>query len=296
MSFFRYPGGKKKLRDVICDRIKSMVSRCPVDVEYREPFFGGGGIGIDLISGGHVKKAWINDKDAGVACLWTAVARYPEELKKMVMGFKPSIRAFDRIVVFLTKEHPDWEDADSVRKFGFSKMAIHQISYSGLGLKSGGPLGGREVDTDGRQKSKYPIDCRWSPKYICKKIDEMSRVLGSISVDGCTDYDFGEVISDDSRVSVLYLDPPYYDKGAALYHESFSEEDHIRLAELLRTTRHLWLLSYDDCQEVRGLYDWADITIVKSVNYSITANKVVAETKRVSRWKNEVLISPKGIA
>jgi len=43
---------------------------------------------------------------------------------------------------------------------GFKKLAIHQISYSGLGTKSGGPLGGKS------QESIYKIDCRWSPKHI----------------------------------------------------------------------------------------------------------------------------------
>ena len=63
---------------------------------------------------------------------------------------------------------------------GFKKLAIHQTSYSGLGTKSGGPLGGAE------QKSRYKIDCRWSPEYICKKVDKLHDLFAAIEVrDNC---------------------------------------------------------------------------------------------------------------
>ena len=285
----RYPGGKRKLRKLICDKMGLLISQSSCDVEYAEPFFGGGDIGTTLIKDGKIKKAKINDKDSGVACLWTCVACYPEEMKKRVMEYVPRVEDFYSITGFLQNESPDLEDANSILDFGFSKMVIHQISYSGLGLKSGGPLGGRD------QKSKYKIDCRWSPEYICNKIDEMHKLLRSVGVHECSSKDFSVIIGDDSCESVLYLDPPYYDKGSDLYHESFTEEDHIRLANCLKATKHKWLLSYDDCSEVRGLYDWANIETVDRVNYSITSKKVSEEGKRESRWKNEVLIYPKGI-
>ena len=56
-------------------------------------------------------------------------------------------------------------------RFGFMKIAVHQLSYSGLGLRSGGPLGGRS------QASPYKIDCRWSPEYIYKKMMATRDIL-----------------------------------------------------------------------------------------------------------------------
>ena len=75
---------------------------------------------------------------------------------------------------------------------GFKKLAVHQTSYSGLGTKSGGPLGGAE------QKSEYTIDCRWSPNYICKKVDRLHDLFAAIEVhgNGCTNLDFADVIPD----------------------------------------------------------------------------------------------------
>ena len=170
---------------------------------------------------------------------------------------------------------------------GFKKLAIHQISYSGLGTKSGGPLGGAE------QKSQYKIDCRWSPEYICKKVDKLHDLFAAIEVRGncCTNLDFADVIEDTDCCSLLYLDPPYYVKGNDLYQHGFTVEDHERLANALRNTEHAWVLSYDDCREVRQLYKWANVEPLR-VNYSITAMKDKDTGERLSRTKTELLICP----
>ena len=72
----------------------------------------------------------------------------------------------------------------------------------------------------------------------------------------------------------------YYEKGNDLYQFGFSERDHVRLSEALKSTDHEWLLSYDDCQNVRDLYSWAKIKSV-NVNYSIKG----------SREKKELIIT-----
>src|ERR1035437_9792748 len=106
MSFFRYPGGKKKIKDVIIHKIASLMTE---DItEYREPFFGGGSIGIEFLTKCHdslfnkVRSVWINDFDVGVACLWTAVIRYPLELKEKIKAFVPSTSNFYEFKEFLT--------------------------------------------------------------------------------------------------------------------------------------------------------------------------------------------------
>jgi DNA adenine methylase len=58
----------------------------------------------------------------------------------------------------------------------------------------------------------------------------------------------------------MYLDPPYYhaDQKRA-YTKSFNEKDHVRLAKALQKTPYLFCLSYDNCDEIRNLYSWANI-------------------------------------
>lgn len=126
--------------------------------------------------------------------------------------FVPSIEAFDKFKEELTNKDPVLDSDVKKANYGFKKLAIHQISYSGLGTKSGGPLGGRE------QKSDYKIDCRWSPDYICKKVDLLHERFSKLSVRNniCTNLDFSKIIEDDKHSAIIYLDPPYYDKGQDL--------------------------------------------------------------------------------
>lgn len=283
--FFRYPGGKSKLRNQIVKKLNEIANN--EELEYREAFFGGGSIGTLMLGNPNIKTIWINDFDLGIASLWTTVIRNPSLLKEHVLNFKPSVEIFDQYKKELTSAPPKLISDIEIAEYGFKKLAIHQISYSGLGTKSGGPLGGRD------QKSNYKIDCRWSPHYICKKIDTLNQTFSKFSFrnNECTNLDFSELINDDSKKAILYLDPPYYVKGNDLYQHGFTQEDHIRLADCLKKTKHRWVLSYDDCREIRNLYSWADIQVIDGVSYTITATKDKETGERKSRSKPELLIS-----
>jgi DNA adenine methylase len=165
---------------------------------------------------------------------------------------------------------------------GFKQLALNRISFSGLGTMSGGPLGGRE------QKSKSTIGSRWNPERLCGDLASIqARWTGEylplqIHASCCTNFDFAELIKDETCPALLYLDPPYFIEGNKLYQCGFSRDDHERLASLLRETPYAWVLSYDDCSEIRELYRWAGIERIDDVQYSITG----------SRKKSELLIHP----
>jgi DNA adenine methylase len=175
-------------------------------------------------------------------------------------------------------------DATSLVDLGFKKLVIHQCSYSGLGTKSGGPLGGAE------QKSKYPVDSRWSAGYLCSGVDRVHELLGRVRV---THLDFEELVKATGSC-LLYPDPPYYDKGNDLYQCGFTEEDHVRLRDALCDTEHAWVLSYDKHERVEELYrGFADLEEIR-VNYSITAPK--EGDKRKPSSKPEYLITPRWLS
>ena len=262
MSFFRYPGGKNKLKDNIITKLSIKKG-----LQYREPFFGGGSIGLQLLSDELIDDIWINDKDVGISCLWTSVILFHEELKERIQNFTPSINNFYTIKDELLKLDFMPKNIFSCIDIGFKKLAIHQISYSGLGVKSGGPLGGV------KQKSKYKINCRWSPKYLCRKIDYYNSKFKNarMSRGFCSNLDFQTIIEDDCP-AILYIDPPYFHKGNELYQCGFTIQDHVRLCRLLMKSKHHWVLSYDDCLAIRKMYDWANIEII-STNYTIKQRK-----------------------
>ena len=74
--------------------------------------------------------------------------------------------------------------------------------------------------------------------------------------------DFSEIIDmqKTGEKVLMYLDPPYYhaDQKRA-YTQPFETQDHIRLAEQLANTPYMFCLSYDDCEEIRELYKWANL-------------------------------------
>lgn len=246
MSFFRYPGGKSKLKDQIIRRLIDLAGRD--EIEYREPFWGSGSIGMDIINcNRNVFSIWINDKDPGISSLWTSVIKNPEHLKALVKGFKPSPGAFLEYRDILINNTAATSD---VVEIGFMKLVVHQLSYSGVGTKSGSPNGGKH------QQNKYKIDSRWSQSSICRKIDNIHGKFSKLYIPNeiCTNYDFEPLLSEYKKNCVVYIDPPQYKKGNSMYQYGFSIEDHHRLAESLRNTKNRWLLSYDNCDEIRNLY------------------------------------------
>ncbi len=263
-SLFRYPGGKAKLLPQIRQRLAARIN-CD-ELEYREPFFGGGAVGIAYMAANPAnRKVWINDKDVGIACLWTSVIRYPAMLKSLIQRFNPSIDCFHAFKEELKENHSMPKQTRKIVQYGFKKLAIHRMSYSGLGTMSGGPLGGRD-----QRDVKNGIDSRWRPSNLCKKIDDLHELFSRFEIreNACTHYDAIDLIECKASEAILYLDPPYWLEGPNLYQHSFSLNDHVRLSDALRDTEHQWLLSYDDCDEIRKLYHWAEIEKV-NIKYSV---------------------------
>jgi len=260
----RYPGGKSKLARPILERLNTN----HVIDEYREPFFGGGAIGLRVMATSNA-NCWFNDLDPTVYALWHAVAHHPIELKQAVRDFKPSVDEFRRIKSDFLTEAPD--PARTIVRVACDKLALQCMSFSGLGVKSHGPRGGWAQRDSG-------IASHWSAESICSRIDYISPHFARARV---TNLDFELMLSDDGRGSI-YPDPPYCGAGPELYQHSFSPADHLRLRNLLRYTGHNWLLSYDDCPAVRELYSFASIEEVE-VTYSVSK----------SRRTRELLISPR---
>lgn len=237
MNFFRYPGGKSKLKNVIVPLIEKIMSAQNIhETSYIEPFFGGGSIGLNVLDSGF-KDYWFNDYDIHIAELWKCAFSQTDGFKDLIASYIPKYEDFDAFKSdLLNNQTPSVELA-------FKKLAIHQISYSGLGVKAGGPIGGKS------QESKYKIDCRWNGKNILKKIDALRGYCPKI-----TSLPFGDVIRQANESSFMYIDPPYYEMGGQLYQHGMSNSQHEELCDLLKSSPAKWLLSYDDTPVIRDLY------------------------------------------
>lgn len=281
-AIIRYPGSKAKLVPQIVETLPDEfhAARNPLfrghrDIEYREPFFGSGAMGLEVIANiRRQSRVWINDIDPGMFSVWMAVVHHRQELERLVAEFTPTVDAFYQL------KESDGDITGDVARDALNKIALHRMSYSGFGAMSGSPLGGKN------QSSDYTVGCRWSVGAIISAVRRAYSILAPFKERlRITNLHFRDLITDADESCLIYLDPPYYVKGGQLYAHNMSHDEHVELAALLHDTEADWRLSYDDCPEVRSLYEWATFTELE-VKYT----NALAKT---SRPKNrELLISP----
>jgi len=89
----------------------------------------------------------------------------------------------------------------------------------------------------------------------------------------------------DRPTTLFYIDPPFYGT-AQPYACTFDAADHARLAESLAAVKGAWLLSYNDCKEVRRLYRGRSI-ISLDVDYLMGCNSSTGGYRQA----HELLIS-----
>ena len=109
-----------------------------------------------------------------------------------------------------------------------------------------------------------------------------------------TSLDFEKIIEEAPDNSFLFIDPPYFNADQEkFYAYSFKKDDHFRLSKILKKHKNKFkfLLTYDDSQEVRELYDWAHAMHEKQWNYTInrTDDQKNGTSKKGARYKGHEL-------
>lgn len=255
MGAFRYPGAKSKIAEQIVRAFPSsfrdgpLFGRARYPLDYREPFFGAGGIGLKVIASlppqSHV---WINDADHGIANYWRAVVSSPDELRALIQACQPTVPRYRECLAQAA------DPALNVVESAFATLFVHQCSYSGLGKMAGSPIGGWKQE-EGETPKRYDVSCRWKPKKLLADITHWHRVFQAHHM-RVTCGDFAEVFAEVQHpaTTFFYCDPPYVQRGPVLYSQSMTPADHARLAAQLHALRSPWVLSYDDDPLVRQLY------------------------------------------
>ena len=83
-------------------------------------------------------------------------------------------------------------------------------------------------------------------------IKELENRLANVVIEN---QDFETLIKHYDRVdSFFYADPPYF-STEDMYEVGFGWDDHVRLRDTLKGIKGKFLLSYNDCPEIRGLYE-----------------------------------------
>lgn len=281
ISLIRYPGSKAKLSGEILGHfpwgLRSELGAATRPVEYREPFFGAGAVGFNVFKFiDRNTPVWINDADPAMVALWSTVRKSPADLMAKVEAFVPTADAFYKF-----KDEDGRADLPAAES-ALRKLALHRMSFSGMGAMAGGPIGGRFQENE-----KYTVDCRWNAQHIKQEVAKSHRLMRSLVNLRITCGDFAPLVDGAPAGCFIYLDPPYYEKGPELYKHSMTDADHVRLASSLSASRCRWLLSYDDHPRVRELYDGCEF---RDLHVTYTTARSRADERPKNR---EVVILPR---
>ncbi len=262
MGFYtplRYPGGKRKLFPFIKELLsENNLTSC----HYIEPYAGGAGLALSLLFQKHASHIHVNDLNVSIYSFWHAVLNQTEEFCQKIANTPVTIEEWYRQKEIQTHA----KDLVESIELAFSTFFLNRTNRSGI-LK-GGVIGGKA------QAGKWKLDARFTKHDLIRRIQLIASQKENIhlyNIDALKFLDRIQKELDQEKV-FLYLDPPYYNKGAGLYDNFYCPDDHQEVAQYMRQVSFPWIVSYDDTPEVRKLYRGHKI-----INYSLTYTAQIKE-------------------
>ena len=273
----RYPGGKTAYAGLLSQIIK--LNKLD-NVLLVEPYAGGAGASIKLLLDGTVSRLILNDLDPSIYAFWWAVINASEKLIAMITRTPITIDEWKR-----QRDIARRKDMANLLSLGFATLYMNRCNRSGI--LNANPIGGIN------QTGRYKIGARFNKEGIIKKIKAISEKASSIEIRNSTCERLLSGLKRRKCTSnlLVYLDPPYFQKGPSLYMNHYNEEDHKNLAELILSCNFNWVLSYDCHKEIRELY--ASVPMYTSnLRYTIIgnveANEIVATRLKVPNSLNRI--------
>jgi DNA adenine methylase len=250
----RYPGGKGKLAAYI----KRIITTNRIhDGEYVEPFAGGAAIALELLFHEYVSRIHINDLSRPVYAFWHSVLNRTDELCRLIRDTPCTVDAWD-----LQKRILLQESKHDLLELGFATFFLNRTNRSGI--LNGGIIGGRD------QTGPWKINARYNAEELIFRIESIARLRSRISL---TSIDALKFLSAGSKKwsanALIYCDPPYYVKGRELYYHFYQHDDHEQIASCIvsKLTKQRWIVSYDNVQPIRDIYDGCQ-RVIYGIGYS----------------------------
>ena len=262
-SPLRYPGGKTKLYNYVR---KILEVNDLLGETYIEPFAGGAGLALKLLLNGDVRRILINDYDPAIYCFWNCVLNQTAALCELIDNSDISVDTWR-----IQKDIYEQQNADDELSLGFATLYLNRTNVSGV-IK-GGLIGGLG------QNGTYGMDARFNKVSLIKKIETVASKRDSIVLSNMDAFDFISVEHlKHYYKTFINFDPPYVNKGSQLYQNSFTENDHIRLSEMIAGCHRKWIVTYDVCPLVAELYSSfrrSELDITYSVNRTRRASEYI---------------------
>lgn len=233
-SPLRYPGGKSRA-------VKIIEKHVPYFEEYREPFVGGGSLFFYLRQKFPNKVYWINDLFEDLYLFYKHMQKNPYLVLKKVRYYKNKYEKGKELYEYLLRT----EGFDEIEKAS-AFFILNRITFSGT-TRSGG-------------YSEHSFKKRFTESSI-ERLEKIIPLMDNVKI---TNFDYEEVINASGENVFIFLDPPYFKaQKTPMYgnrgdhHRGF---DYERLAKVLSTTRHKWIMTIDDSEYIRSIFDFAYIS------------------------------------
>lgn len=225
-SFISWIGGKKLLRDEIIARFPEKYNR------YIEVF--GGAAWVLFRKDRHAPMEIYNDANSDLVNLFRVAKFHADELARQL-----DLMLMSREMFYDVRDTSCVTDIQRAARFWY----LLQSSFG----------------SDGRSFACRPKDLQRAAARLPDVQKRLSRVL-------IEHKDFAALIRQYDRPDALfYCDPPYY--GTEDYYTAeFTVADHVRLRDCLAGIKGKFVLSYNDCPEVRELYQGYQIDTVERVH------------------------------
>lgn len=264
----RYPGAKSKLFDYVKKLLEvEGLTGCT----FYEPFAGSASLSWMLLEENVVDNVVINEKDPLLYHFWKAVFENTEGLIQKIEQTEISIDTWKECAKYKVLSNLIGKTSVEI---GYAGLFLNRTNFSGI-LKAN-PIGGIE------QKSDYKIDCRFNKTKVIEAIQSIAGFANRVTVSNEDAVEFMRraLKYKRNRKTFVYIDPPYYKEGPGLYRYFFTEKQHQELAKFIKTKGFPWLLSYDDVNEIRKLY-----------NRRTCVNLYLDYSVKTSKKGKEILIS-----
>lgn len=236
----RYPGGKARLRPYVERLIRQ---NNLYDSHYVEPFCGGAAVAVELLLGYVVSAIHINDFDRAVFAFWQQVVNNTDDFCARIESTPCNMETWHAQKDIYSKRN-----FASLDDLGFATFFLNRTNRSGI--LEAGVIGGKH------QSGVWKINARYNIAELIRRIRAIGALRSRINVYNLDARNFLQELQPSlPKKSLVYLDPPYVEKGPGLYLNHFKADDHKALAKWVRTELQLpWMVSYDDHPLVRECY------------------------------------------
>jgi len=231
---------------------------------YIEPFAGGAGLAMELLFRNEVSKVILNDIDKSIYSVWYSILNNTEEMINLISEIDLTLDNW-----YNQKKIQENKENATLLDLGFSTLFLNRTNRSGI--IGAGPIGGKS------QNGNYKLDCRFNKEDIISRILLIASRKSDIKFYNYDAIHFtNRIVSRQQKKTFVFFDPPYHEKGPGLYLNSFNDSDHRNLASKIKDIKQHWIVTYDNTDFIKSLYDEFNSTIYE-LNYSLQEKKTANE-------------------